>query len=114
MKYIVAVPIKIYDLCAGSGNFGAVAWETVRNSVIGAFYEANKTLHYQIKQPQGKLVRVTRGEVFDVAVLALLVGAPRGRHPARNLRPADPVWAHYLLVRNSLSAQDRGQAGGAQ
>ncbi|MDP5132389.1 MAG: dTDP-4-dehydrorhamnose 3,5-epimerase, partial [Paraglaciecola sp.] len=25
-------------------------------------------LHYQHKQPQGKLVRVTRGEVFDVAV----------------------------------------------
>lgn len=25
-------------------------------------------LHYQIWQPQGKLVRVTRGEVFDVAV----------------------------------------------
>ncbi|MDI4639048.1 MULTISPECIES: dTDP-4-dehydrorhamnose 3,5-epimerase [Halomonadaceae] len=25
-------------------------------------------LHYQMKQPQGKLVRVTRGEVFDVAV----------------------------------------------
>jgi dTDP-4-dehydrorhamnose 3,5-epimerase len=25
-------------------------------------------LHYQVKQPQGKLVRVTRGEVFDVAV----------------------------------------------
>lgn len=25
-------------------------------------------LHYQIKQPQGKLVRCTRGEVFDVAV----------------------------------------------
>lgn len=25
-------------------------------------------LHYQTKQPQGKLVRVTRGEVFDVAV----------------------------------------------
>jgi dTDP-4-dehydrorhamnose 3,5-epimerase len=25
-------------------------------------------LHYQIKKPQGKLVRVTRGEVFDVAV----------------------------------------------
>ncbi len=25
-------------------------------------------LHYQIKSPQGKLVRVTRGEVLDVAV----------------------------------------------
>ncbi|NKB18235.1 MAG: dTDP-4-dehydrorhamnose 3,5-epimerase, partial [Pseudanabaena sp. CRU_2_10] len=25
-------------------------------------------LHYQIKQPQGKLVRVVVGEVFDVAV----------------------------------------------
>jgi dTDP-4-dehydrorhamnose 3,5-epimerase len=25
-------------------------------------------LHYQIRQPQGKLIRVTRGRVFDVAV----------------------------------------------
>ncbi|MCP8689375.1 dTDP-4-dehydrorhamnose 3,5-epimerase [Marinobacterium sedimentorum] len=25
-------------------------------------------LHYQLERPQGKLVRVTRGEVFDVAV----------------------------------------------
>jgi dTDP-4-dehydrorhamnose 3,5-epimerase len=25
-------------------------------------------LHYQLQQPQGKLVRVSRGEVFDVAV----------------------------------------------
>jgi dTDP-4-dehydrorhamnose 3,5-epimerase len=25
-------------------------------------------LHYQLQQPQGKLVRVTQGEVFDVAV----------------------------------------------
>ena len=25
-------------------------------------------LHYQIQQPQGKLVRVSRGEAFDVAV----------------------------------------------
>jgi len=25
-------------------------------------------MHYQIEQPQGKLVRVTQGEVFDVAV----------------------------------------------
>ena len=25
-------------------------------------------LHYQLTQPQGKLIRVTRGEIFDVAV----------------------------------------------
>ena len=25
-------------------------------------------LHYQIRQPQGKLVRVARGQIFDVAV----------------------------------------------
>ena len=25
-------------------------------------------LHYQVRQPQGKLIRVTQGEVFDVAV----------------------------------------------
>ena len=38
-------------------------------------------LHYQIKQPQGKLVRVTRGEVFDVAV---------------DLRPESPTFGRWV------------------
>ena len=32
-------------------------------------------LHYQLRQPQGKLVHVTRGEVFDVCV-DIRVGSP--------------------------------------
>jgi len=46
-------------------------------------------LHYQIKQPQGKLVRVTRGEVFDVAV---------------DLRSKSPTFGQW--VGESLSADN--------
>lgn len=45
--------------------------------IPGSFVQDNQSiskksvlrgLHYQIQQPQGKLVRVLRGEIFDVAV----------------------------------------------
>ncbi len=51
--------------------------EFKKNVVPAAFVQDNHSkstrgilrgLHYQIKQPQGKLVRVISGEVFDVAV----------------------------------------------
>ena len=42
-------------------------------------------LHYQIKQPQGKLIRVARGSVFDVAV------------DLRKSRPTFGRWAGYEL-----------------
>ena len=49
-------------------------------------------LHYQIQQPQGKLVRVTAGEVFDVAV---------------DLRKSSPTFGHWVGV--VLSAANKRQ-----
>jgi dTDP-4-dehydrorhamnose 3,5-epimerase len=43
-------------------------------------------LHYQIKHPQGKLIRVVRGEVFDVAV---------------DLRRGSPTFGRWFGVRLS-------------
>lgn len=67
-------------------------------------------LHYQIKQAQGKLIRVTKGEVFDVAV-NLQRGHPEfgrwvGIHlSATNKRQVwvPPGFAHGFLVLSEVA-----------
>jgi dTDP-4-dehydrorhamnose 3,5-epimerase len=62
-------------------------------------------LHYQIRQPQGKLVRVTAGEIYDVAV-DIRRGSPTfGKWTAAVLSAANrkmcwvpPGFAHGFLV----------------
>ncbi|WP_445396751.1 dTDP-4-dehydrorhamnose 3,5-epimerase [Zobellella sp. An-6] len=49
-------------------------------------------LHYQVEQPQGKLVRCTLGEVFDVAV---------------DIRRGSPTFGHWVGVH--LSADNKRQ-----
>ena len=51
-----------FDNLVGSGfNF-------VQDNHSRSSYGVLRGLHFQIKKPQGKLVRVSRGKVFDVAV----------------------------------------------
>lgn len=67
-------------------------------------------LHYQLTQPQGKLVRVTRGEVFDVAV-DVRHGSPNfGQWYGANLDEESmrmmyvpPGFAHGFLVLSEVA-----------
>jgi dTDP-4-dehydrorhamnose 3,5-epimerase len=75
---------------------------SVRNVVRG--------LHYQIKQPQGKLIRVIQGEIFDVAVDIRRSSPNFGRWAGFNLSAENkqviwipPGFAHGFLVLSEIS-----------
>lgn len=62
----------------------------VQDNHSGSVKNALRGLHYQINQPQGKLIRVVAGEIFDVAV---------------DLRKNSPTLGQY--VSSHLSAENR-------
>jgi dTDP-4-dehydrorhamnose 3,5-epimerase len=69
-----------------------IAGPMVQDNHSGSRRGVLRGLHYQIHQPQGKLVAVTFGEVFDVAV---------------DLRRASPTFGRWVGV--ALSAQEHKQ-----
>jgi dTDP-4-dehydrorhamnose 3,5-epimerase len=54
----------------------------VQDNYSGSRQGTLRGLHYQIKQPQGKLVRVVIGEIFDVAVDLRRSSSTFGKHVA--------------------------------
>ena len=71
---------------------GGIDAEFVQENFSRSSIGTLRGLHYQINHPQGKLVRVVRGEVFDVAV---------------DLRRSSPQFGHW--VGEILSAENKHQ-----
>jgi dTDP-4-dehydrorhamnose 3,5-epimerase len=61
----------------------------VQDNYSGSMSGVLRGLHYQLRHPQGKLVRVVRGAVFDVAV---------------DLRRSSPTFGHWVGVELTAEA----------
>lgn len=72
---------------------GGIDAEFVQDSHSRSVRGVLRGLHYQIRQPQGKLIRVVAGEVFDVVVDIRRSSPTCGRHVAVRLSAA----AHNML-----------------
>jgi dTDP-4-dehydrorhamnose 3,5-epimerase len=77
----------------------------VQDNHSGSARNVLRGLHYQIQQPQGKLVRVVAGEVFDVAVDIRRSSPTFGKWVGANLSAENkrqmwvpPGFAHGFLV----------------
>ena len=77
----------------------------VQDNHSGSSRGVLRGLHYQIRQPQGKLVRVVEGEVYDVAVDLRRSSRSFGRWVGARLSAASremlwvpPGFAHGFLV----------------
>lgn len=77
----------------------------VQDNHSGSSKGVLRGLHYQLKQPQGKLLRVISGEVYDVVVDLRKHSATFGQHVAtilsaenKNIFWVPPGFAHGFLV----------------
>lgn len=84
---------------------GGVDAEFVQDSHSRSVKGVLRGLHYQIRQPQGKLIRVAVGEIFDVVVDLRKSSPTCGRHVAARLSAAShqmlwvpPGFAHGFCV----------------
>lgn len=66
-----------------------IAAEFVQDSHSRSVEGVLRGLHYQIRQPQGKLIRVAAGEIFDVVV---------------DLRKSSPTCGRYVAARLSAAS----------
>ena len=89
---------RVYRDAGIPSHFVQDNWSRSRRGIL-------RGLHYQMHQPQGKLVRVTRGAVFDVAVDLRRSSPTFGRSVARVLSEENkralwipPGFAHGFLV----------------
>jgi dTDP-4-dehydrorhamnose 3,5-epimerase len=84
---------------------GGISANFVQDNHSGSTRGILRGLHYQIRQPQGKLVRAIAGEVFDVAVDFRRSSATFGRWAGLHLSAANrrmlwipPGFAHGFYV----------------
>jgi len=82
----------------------------VQDNQSGSRKGVLRGLHYQLKQPQGKLVRVLQGEIFDVAVDMRRGSAQFGRWfgvtlsaENRKMLWIPPGFAHGFLVTSEFA-----------
>jgi dTDP-4-dehydrorhamnose 3,5-epimerase len=90
-----------------ANKFAAAGLDTqfVQDNQSGSRHGTLRGLHYQIEHPQGKLIRVISGEVFDVAVDLRRNSATFGRWVGARLSADNrqqlyvpPGFAHGFLV----------------